>query len=278
MSKKICIDPGHGGTDSGAVLNGRKESADVLKLGLLIRNKLISRGVTVVMTRETDKNLSVNSRYKLSNAENCDYFLSIHRNSGGGTGHEIWVKSNADAAETGKAKKILDSVCAVSKSLNRGVKKGAVNYSDFGVNKYTDCHSALLELGFIDNADDNASYDKYLETTANAIAKTLSEIVGADAAKETDAPRESIKGETEMSKGYFLNGDSNEGVYAYKQLLALLKKAGIISAGVDDNNIFGLGTAEATKQVQKAAGLAQDGLAGRDTIRACYTLLEKKIK
>ena len=78
-----------------------------------------------------------------------------------------------------------------------------------------------------------------------------------------------------MTRGYFQVGDRNEGVYAYKQLLIMLKKKGIISQGVDNNNIFGAGTTEATKQVQRAAGITVDGLAGAQTIRACYVLAAK---
>lgn len=54
-------------------------------------------------------------------------------------------------------------------------------------------------------------------------------------------------GGNDMTRGYFQKGDANEGVYAYKQLLIALKKAGIIKQGVDDNNVYGDGTVEATK-------------------------------
>lgn len=80
-----------------------------------------------------------------------------------------------------------------------------------------------------------------------------------------------------MTRGYFQKGDANEGVYAYKQLLLSLKKAKVITQGVDDNNIFGDGTVEATKQVQRAAKIEVDGLAGSRTIRACYVLLVSKV-
>ena len=55
----------------------------------------------------------------------------------------------------------------------------------------------------------------------------------------------------------------------------LLKKKGIIAQGVDNNEIFGAGTKTATKQVQLAAGITVDGLAGPQTIRACYVLASK---
>ena len=88
-----------------------------------------------------------------------------------------------------------------------------------------------------------------------------------------DAP--SDVGGNNMTRGYFQVGDRNEGVYSYKQQLMLLKKKGIISQGVDNNNIFGAGTRTATMQVQRAAGITVDGLAGAQTIRACYVLASK---
>lgn len=75
--------------------------------------------------------------------------------------------------------------------------------------------------------------------------------------------------------GYLKEGDKSVAVYAYKQLLIALKTKKIISQGVDDNNIFGAGTTTATKQVQKAAGITVDGLAGAQTLKACRVLLTK---
>lgn len=98
-----------------------------------------------------------------------------------------------------------------------------------------------------------------------------------DPTPEIDIPKSKNIGGNDMTRGYFRKGDANEGVYAYKQLLISLKKAKVITQGVDDNNIFGDGTVEATKQVQRAAKIEVDGLAGSRTIRACYVLLVGKI-
>ena len=84
-----------------------------------------------------------------------------------------------------------------------------------------------------------------------------------------------VKIEAPNLSDYLKEGDRNLAVYAYKQQLMLLKKKGIISQGVDNNNIFGAGTRTATMQVQKAAGITVDGLAGAKTLRACYVLLSK---
>ena len=84
-----------------------------------------------------------------------------------------------------------------------------------------------------------------------------------------------VKIEAPNLSEYLEEGDKSLAVYAYKQQLALLKKKGIIAQGVDNNEIFGAGTKTATKQVQKAAKIEVDGLAGPQTIRACYVLASK---
>lgn len=119
---------------------------------------------------------------------------------------------------------------------------------------------------------------KYLMERMADIANQVNKKLGA-AATTTTKPTTTIKidapseiGGNDMTRGYFRVGDRNEGVYSYKQQLMLLKKKGIISQGVDNNNIFGAGTRTATMQVQKAAGITVDGLAGPQTIRACYVL------
>ncbi len=118
----------------------------------------------------------------------------------------------------------------------------------------------------------------YLMEHMSDIANTVNEKLDVSKEKPAaviDAPK-SIGGNN-MTRGYFKKGDKNEGVYAYKQLLIALKNAGVITQGVDNNNAFGDGTVIATKQVQKAAKIEQDGYAGPITIRACYSLLSKRI-
>lgn len=73
--------------------------------------------------------------------------------------------------------------------------------------------------------------------------------------------------------GTLKKGDANAGVYLLKQNILLLRKAGVITQGVDDNNIFGDGTETAVKQIQRAAKIKEDGIVGAQTIRAIRTLL-----
>lgn len=178
---KVYIDPGHGGSDPGAVYKGRKEADDVLKMGLAVGKILTANGIEVKYSRTGNIDKLLNDRTKEANNWGADYFLSIHRNSfdGNATGNEIWVISNATDNTVNKASKILSAVCKADKLANRGVKKGAPSYSDFAVNKYTNAASALLEMSFITNEKDNKALDEHFNEIAEGISRALCEIFGA---------------------------------------------------------------------------------------------------
>lgn len=181
MAKKIYIDAGHGGCQPGAVNGKRKESDDVLRLALKVQELLKNQDCQVRMSRTTDVDIDINDRCKDANNWGADYFLSIHRNSASAsaTGDEIWIYSKATDITKAKATNILNAVVKADGLTNRGVHKGAASYSDYGVNKYTNMHSALIELGFISNANDNKVYDKKLDDMALALAKVLLSVVGS---------------------------------------------------------------------------------------------------
>ncbi len=78
--------------------------------------------------------------------------------------------------------------------------------------------------------------------------------------------------------GIIRKGDRNAGVYLLKQNILLLRKAGVITQNVDDNNIFGDGTEFAVKQIQRVARITEDGIVGVQTIRAIRTLLDANLR
>ena len=77
----VVIDPGHGGSNPGAVYMGRQEKDDVLALSLAVGQILEDNGVPVYYTRTTDIYESPTQKALEGNAAGADYFVSIHRNS-----------------------------------------------------------------------------------------------------------------------------------------------------------------------------------------------------
>jgi N-acetylmuramoyl-L-alanine amidase len=160
----ICLDPGHGGKDPGAVNGSRHEADDALHLALAAGNILSAQGHKIIYTRQTDIFIELNERARL--ARPADLTLSLHRNSFGSPaacGIEILCRYSGSipAAET-----VLNEVYTIPHQSERGVK--AMNLAVLsGLTQ----PGALLELGFISNAEDNRLFDQYFADYASAIAR-----------------------------------------------------------------------------------------------------------
>lgn len=78
----IMLDPGHGGTDTGAVRGPAKEASVVLQVAKDLRELFKSnRDFTISMTRTTDRNLSLPERVKMAERAKADLFVSLHANA-----------------------------------------------------------------------------------------------------------------------------------------------------------------------------------------------------
>jgi len=170
-SKTIVIDPGHGGHDFGAVFGGRRESDDVLRLSLAVRDILQSQGQRVIMTRDSDVFVTLGERSDISNRNNADLFVSIHRNSSTNTaanGVDNFVFTTAPNNTVRHAFDVLDEVVDAGVQSNRGVKR-----ANFAVLRNTHAPAMLLEMGFITNAGDNQLFDQNFNAYASAIARGI---------------------------------------------------------------------------------------------------------
>ncbi|MCD8008606.1 MAG: N-acetylmuramoyl-L-alanine amidase, partial [Clostridiales bacterium] len=173
----VCLDPGHGGNDPGCNVDDRLEKDDTLALALAVREDMEAAGITVVMTREDDTYVSLDDRCYIANQANADYFISIHRNyaSGIANGVEVWKSTNASDASVYLADAVSAALEAVGVSRNRGVHTGSQGseYSDYQVLRETAMPGVLIEMGFVENSDDNWYFDTYLEEYAQAITQSV---------------------------------------------------------------------------------------------------------
>jgi N-acetylmuramoyl-L-alanine amidase len=79
---KILLDPGHGGTDSGAVgPNGYTEKDANLYAAKLLANELSMRGASVFLSREVDKSIELSDRQTIIDNLEPTIALSVHHNS-----------------------------------------------------------------------------------------------------------------------------------------------------------------------------------------------------
>ncbi|REB73296.1 hypothetical protein CP883_11190 [Cutibacterium acnes] len=152
---KIFIDPGHGGTDSGAVGNGLQEKALTLTIAKKIETLLKSyEDVSVRMSRTNDTTLSLTQRTNAANTWGADFFLSIHINAGGGSGYEDYRYNTLSA--TSNAGKIQAAIhTAVMNELKAfGVFDRGVKSANFHVLRESNMNAMLTENLFIDTKAD----------------------------------------------------------------------------------------------------------------------------
>ncbi|PCK21410.1 N-acetylmuramoyl-L-alanine amidase [Bacillus pumilus] len=148
---KIFIDPGHGGTDSGAAANGLLEKNITLQIALYLRDMLISEydGVSVRISRSIDQSVTLSQRTNAANSWGADYFVSIHINAGGGTGFESYVYPGVSAPTTTYRNALHDEIVRSVDFADRGKKT-----ANFHVLRETSMSAILTENGFIDTATD----------------------------------------------------------------------------------------------------------------------------
>lgn len=182
-SANFIIDPGHGGNDPGAmstVLGGSREEADdTLRLSLAVAKLVNQSGASAALTRVTDITLSLQNRTDMANAGSYSYFISIHRNACGtanlGTGIETYYHQSQSSTSVSAnfARSVQNELIAVGCWVNRGVK-----YNNFHVTRESNMPAILVECSFIDNASDNANFDKYFDADAKAIANGMLKMIG----------------------------------------------------------------------------------------------------
>lgn len=176
---RVCVDPGHGGRDPGTHDPGdesRLEKNDVLVFSLVLKSAMEAQGIDVVMTRTDDSFPSLYERCKIANKAKVDYYISIHRNSAASDacGVEIWRSSysSQEAADLGEA--IMAGLESVGIQENRGVNEGSQAHDgDYKVLRDTKMTSLLLEMGFMQNEQDNKLFDEKQQDYAEAITQAV---------------------------------------------------------------------------------------------------------
>ncbi len=149
---RIFLDPGHGGTNPGAIgINGLNESEVTLDVALRTGRLLQAEGYTVNFSRTTDVNVSLSERARLANEWGADYFVSIHCNSNVNPiykGTETFFYREGSVAE--------DFALVVNNALVEeiGTRNLGIFSANFAVLRLTRMPAILVELAFLSNPEE----------------------------------------------------------------------------------------------------------------------------
>ena len=206
----IVVDPGHGGHDSGARGNGYNEKDIALQVATRLANNL-RQDYNVIMTRDSDFFVPLDTRAKIGNDANADFFISIHLNSSSSSsanGTEVFYFSKKDqgsyATQVAKFENKVDgsygdvpfsdfilndifykknqktSQAIAESVLNNlinttGLRRRGVFGANFAVLRGSNSPAILVELGFMNNYSDLSQYltPDGQERAANAIGSAI---------------------------------------------------------------------------------------------------------
>ena len=162
LGKVIILDAGHGGVDAGATSGKIIEKDLNLILVKKLEKELVSRGATVYLTREDDKDLSTTTvnrkrsdlynRAKYINDISPDMYISIHLNS---VTNQTWKGLQVFYTTKNKENKLIAETITNHLKENmsniREIKKDNTYY----MYKYIKSPGVLIEAGFISNPNEN---------------------------------------------------------------------------------------------------------------------------
>lgn len=210
MAKKVFIDPGHGGNDSGAVGVNKLLEKDInLSVAKKVKDLLLKQGVEVKLSRESDVTVSLDQRTTAANNWSADCFVSIHCNAYNTQAYGIETFSYNESTNN-LAKDVHSEVLATGAyTKNRGTKTAS-----FYVLKYTKMRAALIELAFIDNEQDVKILTSKQDELALGVAKGVCKYLGIEY-KPNNGGGETIPPVTDTDTFYrVVCGSFNNRVYA----------------------------------------------------------------
>ncbi|MEW6573012.1 MAG: N-acetylmuramoyl-L-alanine amidase [Bacillota bacterium] len=184
---RLCLDPGHGGYDPGAIgPTGLKEKDVTLTVALGVASFLRNTPVEVVFTRSSDqvpwpadKNRDLAMRSDIANRAGADLFLSIHCNSAvdsGANGTETYhFQGSTQGAKA--AGSIQTRLVQTLKLRDRGIKT-----ANYYVLRKTTMPAALTELAFISNPREAEllAQPGFRMKAARAVAQAVADFFGIE--------------------------------------------------------------------------------------------------
>ena len=188
--RKITIDAGHGGNDSGAIgPTGVMEKTVTLRIANEVRRLLMAEGATVYMTRDTDTEVSpkganasdieeLQARCDVANQNASDVFVSIHMDSfssGAAKGTTGYYYSLGSQKSRDLADKVRSGVIDQIGTQSRGTQS-----CNFYVVKHTDMPATLVEVAFISNPTEEQLLDSEdgIKKAAQGIVDGIADFFG----------------------------------------------------------------------------------------------------
>ena len=267
----ITLDAGHGGKDRYNIgRNGYIEADGMLKLTLMLRDKLLSIGVfNVYLTRDTDATVGLTARGKVAVDTKSQLMISNHSNASSSydikgviTYYSVDIPSDKAIAE-----RFSTEIAKAMDTVDKGVRvRESQKYKNEDYYTVIDTaqdggvpHVFLIENGYHTNLEDESTLkdDSRLDKIAEAQLKVICEIFNVSIPKPKEKKIDSK-------------------ILDIQKKLNKLKFRGANGRVLTEDGILGINTKFAIKEFQYVVGLVIDGIAGKNTMSAMNYILEDR--
>lgn len=170
----VVIDAGHGGSDGGTV-SGKIVEKDInLSVALELKTILEDNNIDVILTRNTDENMSLAQRTSIANDSNADFFISLHCNYYEDDAQIAGLECYYNSPEATESKEYAESIINAV-SLSEEIKTRYAKTANYYVLRNTQIPSILVEMGFLSNYSESQKLlsDDYQEILAQRIAEGI---------------------------------------------------------------------------------------------------------
>ncbi len=174
---RVLLNPGHGGPETGAAGPTGVWAKDVsLTVSLLLREELLARGAVVVMTRETDQDVSLTDRQRLIAQSEPAIALTIHyttvEEDGDAEGSQgirsYWYHPQSQGAAMFLHNYLVERL---------GRASGGVFWNNLALTRPSEAPAVVLELGFMTHPEEFEWVTD--EDAQRALAQVLADGIGA---------------------------------------------------------------------------------------------------
>jgi len=157
----ICIDPGHGGENYGAIGKYLKEKDVTLSISKILKRLIVEKlKLKVIMIRNGDYDVSLNKRAEIANKNHADIFISIHINSS--------VKKGAKGPET-----YFVSLKATDKDAFELARKENMSYIEIEKKVKTEALKKILwDMAQTDYIRHSSKLADYIQRELNVLMHT----------------------------------------------------------------------------------------------------------
>lgn len=183
-TKKVVIDPGHGGEDPGTSANGIVEKDYTLMISKYMADRLNDLGIENALTRTSDVSLDATNRPKkaqsLFGKGNDVIMVSNHINAGGGDGAEvIYALRNSDKLSRTIANEFIKSGQNVRKYYQRRLPSNSSKDYYYMLRETPNNESIIVEYGFADSTGDDPDLIKNnWKNLTEAVVRALANYIG----------------------------------------------------------------------------------------------------